>query len=30
MSLSLREQLLAAGLVSKKQVEQVEKSQAQQ
>jgi uncharacterized protein YaiL (DUF2058 family) len=30
MSLSLREQLLAAGLVSKKQVEQVDKAQVQQ
>jgi uncharacterized protein YaiL (DUF2058 family) len=30
MSLSLREQLLAAGLVSKKQVDQVEKEQSQQ
>ncbi len=30
MSLSLREQLLAAGLVTKKQVEQAERSEAQQ
>jgi len=30
MSLSLRDQLLAAGLVTKKQVEQAEKSEAQQ